>query len=111
MVAIANLFPYPNVANTSNGGRLDEFVYGQGQGNVEAASEDFGQIRVDANFSSNDTGFVRYTVDSARVQKPDNYPQFKDHDISESNFLTIAESHIFSSALLNTARFRLRERT
>ena len=104
MVAIANLFPYPNVANTSNGGRLDEFVYGPGQGNVEAASEDFGQIRVDQNFSSNDTGFVRYTVDSARVQKPDNYPQFKDHDISESNFLTMAESHIFSSALLNTAR-------
>ena len=48
MVAIANLYPYPNVHNTSNGGRLDEFVYGPGQGNVETASEDFGQIRVDA---------------------------------------------------------------
>ena len=83
---------------------MDEFVYGHRQGNVEAASEDFGQIRIDQNFSSNDTAFVRYTIDSARVQKPDNYPQFKDHDFSESNFLTIAESHIFSSALLNSAR-------
>lgn len=104
MIAIANLFPYPNVHNTSNGGRLDEFVYGPGQGNVEEAQEDFGQIRVDQNFSSNDSGFVRYTVDSASVLKPDNYPQFKDHDFSGSNFLTLAESHIFSPALLNTAR-------
>ena len=104
MYAIADLYPYPNVQNTSNGNRLDEFVYGPGQGNVEEASEDFGQIRVDQNFSLKDTGFVRYTIDNARVLKPDNYPQFKDHDYSGSNFLTFAENHIFSSTLLNTIR-------
>jgi hypothetical protein len=73
MVAIANLYPYPNVENSSNGNRLDEFVYGPSQGNVEEASEDFGQIRIDQNFSSNDTAFVRYTIDNARLLKPDNY--------------------------------------
>jgi hypothetical protein len=104
MVAVANLYPYPNVQNTSNGNRLDEFVYTPGQGNVETTSEDFGQVRVDHNFSANDSMFVRYTVDNARVLRPDNYPQFKDHNNSASHFITAAESHVFSSTLINSAR-------
>ena len=104
MVAIANLYPYPNVENTSNGNRWTSSFMAPVRGMLKCASEDFGQIRIDQNFSSKDTAFVRYTVDSARVLKPDNYPQFKDHDSSQSQFLTLAENHIFSSALLNTVR-------
>jgi hypothetical protein len=102
MEAVANLYPYPNVKTAD--GTLTQYVYGPGQGNFETAREDFGQIRVDHNFTSSDTGFVRYTIDNARVIKPDSYPQFKDTDLSQSQFLTLAENHVFSSTLLNSAR-------
>jgi hypothetical protein len=104
MVAVANLFPYPNVKNTSNGLRLDQFVYTPAQGNVENTREDYGQVRVDQNFSARDSAFGRLTIDNANVLRPDNYPQFKDTDQSQSVFLTGAENHVFSPTLLNTLR-------
>jgi hypothetical protein len=103
MVAVANLYPYPNVTNPLTG-RLTQFVYTPSQGNVEEASEDFGQIRLDENFSTKNIGFIRYTIDNARLLRPDSYPQFKDTDLSQSQFLTLAETHDFSSALVNSTR-------
>ncbi len=101
-LAIANLYPYPNVAGPD--GVMDQYVYGPSQGDVENAREDFGQIRIDRNFSTNDTGFVRYTVDDTNLGKPDPYPQFYDTNLSRSQFLTLAENHVFSSTLLNSTR-------
>jgi hypothetical protein len=101
MQQVANLYPY---ANVSNGGLWNQYVYGPSQGNVEVAREDFGQIRVDHNFSTNDQSFVRYTIDDTDLSKPDSYPEFHDTNLSRSQFLTLAENHVFSSTLLNSVR-------
>jgi hypothetical protein len=99
MAPLANLFPYPNVTNP-NTGLSSQYVYPS----TENASEDYGQVRVDQNFSARDTSFVRFTADNARLYKPDSYPQFRDTLLSQSYFLTGAETHVFKSTLLNTAR-------
>jgi hypothetical protein len=93
MVGLANLYPYPNVGNS-------QFVYAA----VEKNREDFGQFRFDNNFSDKDSFFARYTIDDTDVDKPDSYPQFHDALLSRSQFLTLSENHVFSSALLNTVR-------
>jgi carboxypeptidase family protein/TonB-dependent receptor-like protein len=99
MQSLANLFPYPNVVNPGTG-MLSQFVYPS----VEKVREDYGQIRFDHNFSTKDALFGRYTVDDTDVDKPDSYPQFHDVLLSRSQFFTLSETHIFSSALLNTVR-------
>ena len=67
----------------------------------QPTKEDFGQARVDHNFSQSDNLFFRWTVaDSSQSKKP-NFPQFDDSGISRSNFLTLGENHTFSPTLLN----------
>jgi hypothetical protein len=97
--ALANLYPYPNVTNP-NTGLLSQFVYP----NFETVREDYGQARVDQNFNSADSAFVRFTVDNADLEKPDPLPEFHDRQLSQSYYLTGAETHVFSSAFLNTVR-------
>jgi hypothetical protein len=102
---LANLYPYPNVKNTAPpatglNGLLDQYVYP----NFENATEDYGQARYDENFTSKDSAFVRYTIDKADLEKPDPFPEFHDRQLSQSQFITGAETHVFSSMLLNTAR-------
>ncbi len=77
---------------------------------------DYGQIRVDQNFSSKDTLFGRYTIDSGDVNSASDstasltgftgvaFPQIRALGTSRDQFLTLSENHIFSPALLNTAR-------
>jgi outer membrane receptor protein involved in Fe transport len=78
-------------------------------------SVDYGQIRVDQNFSQNDSFFGRYTIEQAAeiVPGPGNdssnavpygFKQFKDQWTSRNQYLTLSESHIFSPSLLNSAR-------
>ena len=99
MVALANLYPYPNVTNPATG-LLSQFVYPS----VETTREDFGQFRFDHIFSTADSFFARYTIDDTGLDKPDSYPQFHDEQASRSQFLTLAENHIFASEVLNTLR-------
>jgi Carboxypeptidase regulatory-like domain len=77
-------------------------------------SVNFGQIRVDQNFSADDTMFGRYTIDDGQMNNANlNTTQasagtaFDGYRItapSRNQFLTLAENHIFSAALLNTVR-------
>jgi hypothetical protein len=90
-------YPIPNVAN--NG-----FTYPFSQ----PTRDDYGQIRVDHTFSSNDNLFGRYTIDDTERLSPvtgQTYPQATTSWLSRNQYATLSESHIFSSALLNTARF------
>jgi hypothetical protein len=96
---LANLYPYPNVTNP-NTGLLSQFVYPS----FETVREDYGQARYDQNFSSADSAFVRFTADNADLEKPDPLPEFHDRFLSDSYYLTGAETHVFSSNLLNTVR-------
>jgi Carboxypeptidase regulatory-like domain/TonB dependent receptor len=77
---------------------------------------DYGQIRVDQNFSPADTLFGRYTIDSGNVDSASSsttsltgftgvgFPQIRALGTSRDQFLTLSENHIFSPSLLNTAR-------
>jgi Carboxypeptidase regulatory-like domain/TonB dependent receptor len=69
-------------------------------------SENYGQMRLDQNFSSNDTFFGRYTIDNAFLnQTQADYSYFRSTAPARNQWITIAENHTFSPTLLNTARF------
>jgi outer membrane receptor protein involved in Fe transport len=75
---------------------------------TQPTRDDFGQIRVDHTFSSNDSIFARYTIDDTIQNYPipaSPYPQTFLIVNSRSQYGTLAENHIFSPALLSTARF------
>ena len=80
-------------------------------------NDDYGQIRVDQTVSSSDSFFGRYTIDqgfinnaSAAASVPpsgtvSSFPSlFRILGTSRNQFLSLGETHIFSSQLLNTAR-------
>src|SRR6202040_1532117 len=69
-------------------------------------TENYGQMRVDQNFSTNDTFFARYTVDNA-VQNltQGDYSFFRYLAPARNQWITLAENHTFSPTVLNTARF------
>lgn len=73
---------------------------------VNKLSENYGQMRLDQNFSSNDTFFGRYTIDNAFLnQTQADYSYFRNTAPARNQWVTIAENHTFSPTVLNTARF------
>lgn len=92
MVPFLPLYPYPDVGN-------NEYAYLS----REPLEEYRGQLRVDQNFSSKDTFFTRYTADDATVNLPYSYPQTLSWEKSRNQYLTLAETHIFSPTLINMA--------
>ena len=74
----------------------------------------FGQMRVDQVFSASDTFFARVTVDEGNVDSPSTsaftsfngvaFPEFRGKAQNRNVFATLSETHIFSPALLNSAR-------
>jgi len=93
---ILQQFPKPNLPGTTN-----QFTYPS----PEPLSENWGQGRIDHTFSASDTLFGRYTFDDSYFQYGLLYPPFVQTQATRSQFATIAENHVFSSALLNTFRF------
>jgi hypothetical protein len=94
------LYPLPNLTTTT---------FAQATSNPTRV--DYGQIRVDQNFSASDTFFGRYTIDdsfntnyAAAKQNPTGFPEFRSGTQGRDQFLTLSENHIFSGTLLNTAR-------
>jgi hypothetical protein len=101
---ILDLYPLPN-------GSSNSFT-------LPASSQnrvDFGQIRLDQNIGASDSFFGRYTTDvgelnnatssTAATPSGASFPQyFRISGDSRNQYLTLAESHIFSPALLNTVR-------
>src|ERR1035437_5586070 len=71
----------------------------------QPTNESYGQIRVDQNISAADSFFARYTIDDALQQQTGGYLPFTVNYASRNQYLTLSESHVFSSSLLNTARF------
>lgn len=97
-----SLYPYPNLANVNPSLSANRFGWIFPQG----TSENYGQIRADHYFSANDTFFGRYTVDDTNTSRATGlYQQFHNPWQSRSQFVTVSENHVFSPALLNTARF------
>ena len=105
IAALLSLFPTPtNAANNT-------YTLSSATG----VGVNFGQIRVDHNFSSADTFFGRYTTDESAIDSANAtasavtfsgvaFPQFRSQASSRNQFLTLSENHIFSNTLLNTVR-------
>jgi len=103
MQPFIDLYPLPNV--------------GVNQATFPSSSkqrEEFGQMRVDQNFSPADTLFARYTIDDEDLNNATGnlrtlasgtaFPWIRTTGTSRNQFVTLSESHIFSPSLLNTAR-------
>ena len=98
-----NLFPLQNGFLTSDpSGKLGTatFSYAYGQ----PTSEDFGQARYDHTFSDSDQLFIRYTIDDTRLTQDNGSPGFFQTRNTRGQYITVAENHIFSPTVLNTAR-------
>ena len=69
-------------------------------------AENYGQMRVDQNFSTSDTFFARYTIDNALQNNTQgDYSFFRVLAPARNQWITLAENHTFSPTVLNTARF------
>jgi len=72
----------------------------------DSLAENYGQMRVDHNFSTADSFFGRYTIDNALLnQTQQDYSYFRNLVPARNQWITLAENHIFSTTVLNTARF------
>ena len=92
-VPYESLFPAANLPSNEFG-----FVYSQ------IATEDYAQLRLDETFTAKDSAFFRWTFDNSSEGVPFNFNESHDAAVGRANFLTLAENHIFTGNVLNTAR-------
>ncbi len=98
-----DLYPLPNLS-------VNQFTFPSSS----KQREDYGQIRVDHNFSAADTFFSRYSIDDDDLNNATNniralasgaaFPGIRTLGTSRSQSATVSEGRVFSPALLNTAR-------
>ena len=67
--------------------------------------EDFGTTRFDDNLGGKDLLFAVYTVDDSTANTPSQNPLSLIDESLREQVLSVQEQHVFSPALLNTARF------
>jgi hypothetical protein len=97
---ILAIIPLPNVP--ASGGNPPAQV----GSDHNTLGENYGQMRVDQNFSASDTFFARYTIDNAlQDQTQNDYSYFRNLAAARNQWITLAENHTFSPTVLNTARF------
>ena len=105
-VALVNLFPLPNVANTLAGNYLSL--------PIKTFGDDSFSTRVDHNFSQKDSLFGRFSFDAATQFYPSGLPDYGSGGTtpgtsSNTNFqtdarnLSVSETHVFSSNTINQA--------
>jgi hypothetical protein len=103
IAAMLSLYPNPN-----NG--ANSYLFGPST----KVGVNYGQIRFDRSFSSSDSFFARYTIDSANVNSASNqgipitsgtaFPQFRGGGTDLDQFITLSETHTISPSMSNTAR-------
>jgi hypothetical protein len=67
--------------------------------------EDFGTTRFDSNLGGKDLLFAVYTVDDSTASTPSQNPLSLINESLREQVASVQEQHVFSPALLNTARF------
>ena len=103
IAAMLSLYPNPN-----NG--ANSYLFGPST----KVGVNYGQIRFDQSFSSSDSFFARYTIDSADIDSANNqgipipsgtaFPQFRGGGYDLDQFITLSETHTISPTMSNTAR-------
>ncbi|MGH9357210.1 MAG: carboxypeptidase regulatory-like domain-containing protein, partial [Terriglobia bacterium] len=91
------LFALPNGAASGDTG-IFSFVANQ------VVSENYWTARVDHTFSSKDSMFGTYMYDVTSYQSPDGTNDVLLSSITNRQFVVLEETHIFSPALVNSAR-------
>jgi hypothetical protein len=102
--------PFLAIVPLPNPGSVFDSVLGNPPAQVSSdhntIGENYGQMRVDQNFSTSDTFFARYTVDNAALdQTQGDYSYFRNLAAARNQWITLAENHTFSPTVFNTARF------
>lgn len=92
------LYPLPNGPEIGASGLYSSSV-------IEPVRENYFVVKVDHVFSSNDTGAIRYTFNQASISTPEDLGMFTLDSGNRNQYLMMEQKHIFSSALLNEARF------
>jgi hypothetical protein len=72
---------------------------------LESIREDFGNVRIDQNFSSKDTLSGTYTIDDGYSLTPGSNPLTQTISVLRAQVASLSETHVFSPSLLNVARF------
>ncbi|MBI4482184.1 MAG: TonB-dependent receptor [Acidobacteria bacterium] len=96
---ILDLYPLPNGRDFGNG---TAELLGSA---ASPTREDYFMVRIDHQWSDSDSFFARYTFDNATVRTPDDIRVFETFDRGRNQYLTLEESKIISSRLVNRARF------
>ena len=99
VVPYINLYPH---ANQPDGVTL---LFSQ----TQPARVDYGTAKIDWNPSSKDSFFVRYTMDDSRKLRQDAPDHvvglFAEDEIHRNQYVTLSETRVLSTNMLNTARF------
>jgi hypothetical protein len=105
IVSALGLYPAPPAGSTDEGGYAESRSVGS-----QIASENYVLGRVDYTLSSTDTLFGRYVSDRANSLLP--FPYFgsnilgwPEEDQTKNQYFTLQEKHLFSSNVVNEARF------
>ncbi len=103
IAAMLSLYPNPNNGTNS-------YLFGPST----KVGVNYGQIRFDHSFSSSDSFFARYTIDSANINAANNqgtpttsgtaFPQFRGGGYDLDQFITLSETHTISPSMSNSAR-------
>jgi len=94
MAPLIALYPLPNIGT-------NQFGFSTPQ----PTTENYAQGRIDHTISSHDNVFGRYTFDRAEQTSPLDFPQYSTVLVSQSEYIVLSENHIFSSSMVNSARF------
>lgn len=95
---LIDLFPRANGRNFGDG--TAEFT-----GSTDRiSSDDFFTVRADHTFSSTDSLFVRYLLDSSDQILPRDFPEFFNLAVNKKQVVTIEERKIINSTMVNEAR-------
>jgi hypothetical protein len=105
--AVAALYPAPNVPNAST------TLFNYANQPIRRLNEGTGDIRVDHNFSGNDSVFGRFSYDQATNFVPGGSPTWSEQNAFGSNQhienhgrnAMISETHVFSPNTINQASF------
>jgi hypothetical protein len=97
---LINAWPVPTPGAPDFGGISEAF-----NNPLQTIRDDFGTVRLDHNFSSKDTLSAIYTVDDSADFTPTSTNAYStDVESLREQVASLDETHIFSPALLNTAR-------
>lgn len=91
--------PTPGLANFGDGRAEYQFV------DLQQATEDFGQARIDHQLTENFSIFGRFTILNSSFLQAENLPPSTISGVMRSRFITLSETQIISPAVLNTLRF------